>query len=84
MASPGNRHCVNCIGALSFPIYTIVIIYTVYMHRVQKKSDSLLFIYFSQFWDKFYETFSEYAYVNMSTEGNLILTESVNILCAVT
>jgi len=20
MASPGNRHCVNCIGALSFPI----------------------------------------------------------------
>jgi len=21
MASPGNRHCANCIGALSFPIY---------------------------------------------------------------
>ena len=20
MASPGNRHCANCIGALSFPI----------------------------------------------------------------
>jgi len=22
MASPGNRHCANCIGALSFPITT--------------------------------------------------------------
>ena len=23
MASPGNRHCANCIGALSFPILTV-------------------------------------------------------------
>ena len=21
MASPGNQHCANCIGTLSFPIY---------------------------------------------------------------
>jgi len=33
----------------------------------------------SQFWGKFYETFSEYPQVNMSTEGNWL-----NILCAVT
>ena len=24
MASPGNRHCANCIGALSFPIEDVI------------------------------------------------------------
>ena len=24
MASPGNRHCANCIGALSFPMFLLV------------------------------------------------------------
>ena len=54
------------------------------MHRVQKKVIVCFSIYFSQFLDKFYETFSEYEKVNMSSDANLILTESVNILCAVT
>ena len=26
MASPGNRHCANCIGALSFPMGTVGVI----------------------------------------------------------
>jgi len=35
--------------------------YTKNLHRVQKKSNIFIFtIYFSQFVDKFYETFSEY------------------------
>ena len=24
MASPGNRHCANCIGALSFPVVLLI------------------------------------------------------------
>jgi len=40
-------------------------------------------IYFSQFLDKFYETFSVYPEVNMSTDSDLILTESVKYsLCS--
>ena len=27
MAIPGNRHCANCIGALSFPISAVLIEY---------------------------------------------------------
>ena len=29
MASPGNRHCANCIGALSFPIASRIVWYRI-------------------------------------------------------
>ena len=32
MASPGNRHCANCIGALSFPMVTTEREYEVKSH----------------------------------------------------
>jgi len=59
--------------------FIIVIVHFCWnIHRVQKKSNIFIFtIYFSQFLGKFYETFSEYPSVNMSTDSNLILTESV-------
>jgi len=43
----------------------------------------VFFTYFSQFLYKVYETFNAYPLVNISTDGNLILTESVKILCVV-
>jgi len=56
-----------------------VSVYTVF----RKKWYSCISIYFSQVRDKFYETFMEYLEVNMSTNGNLILTESVKYsLCS--
>ena len=58
---------------------------TYYYYIVFRKKWYICFfsIYFSQFLDKFYETFSEYPYANMSTGGNLILRESVkHSLCS--
>jgi len=53
--------------------------YTVFRKKVMR----LFPVYFSQFLEKFYETFSKYPLVNMSPEGNLILAESVkSSLCS--
>jgi len=55
------------------------VVYTVF----RKKWYICFSIYLSQFWGKFYETFSEYPQVNMSTEGNVILTKLVKYsLCS--
>jgi len=74
--------------------YAFEVGYTITCHAVnalccaytvfRKKSNIFIFtIYFSQFLGKFYETFSEYTSVNMSTDSNLILTESVKYsLCS--
>jgi len=49
----------------------------------RKKVIHLLFQICLTVLDKFYETFSKYAWVNMSTDGNLILTELVKCsLCS--
>ena len=54
-----------------------------YVCRVQKKVIHLLFQICLTVLDKFNETFSKYAWVNMSTDGNLILTELVKCsLCS--
>ena len=48
-------------GRLVDDLLLKTMLFYLYVHRVQKKSNIFIFIiYFSQFLDKFYETFSEY------------------------
>jgi len=47
MASPGNQHCANCIGTLSFPIYLLFVYGSVYVmwnyrYRIDKYYYTLL------------------------------------------
>ena len=42
MASPGNQHCANCIGTLSFPI--LCLLKTADLHSL-KKSGAVFCIY---------------------------------------
>ena len=41
MASPGNRHCANCIGALLFPIYKQSIHATTPVQQIRHRQQSI-------------------------------------------
>jgi len=44
------------------------------VHRVEKSNT--FYMYLLQFLDKFYKTFSECPYINMWTDGDMILIQS--------
>jgi len=51
MASPGNQHCANCIGTLSFPI--LCLLKTTDLHSLKKSGAVFLHLY-GPFWHQSY------------------------------